>query len=180
VAASAVIKELPGLVSRLKAKVFLDIPCGDFCWMKEVPLGDCKYIGGDLVSVLIEKNQQEYGSDFRAFQVIDLTRDQLPAGDVIMVRDCLIHLSFEHIRMALGNIFRSGIPHLLISNYPLNRRNWDIDSGGFRPINLCKWPFNLPQPRESFDESTPQAEQGTKFARRLSCWDREDIPLDFR
>src|SRR5215204_467455 len=38
-----------GLVRELGLRVLHDIPCGDFNWMRHVDLGDCAYIGSDIV-----------------------------------------------------------------------------------------------------------------------------------
>ncbi len=49
-------EELPKCLNELGVKVLLDIPCGDFNWMRHVDVGDIKYIGGDIVDELIESN----------------------------------------------------------------------------------------------------------------------------
>src|SRR5215213_5906369 len=43
---------LPELLQRLGARSLLDIPCGDFHWMKTVDLGIDRYIGADIVPEL--------------------------------------------------------------------------------------------------------------------------------
>ena len=49
---------LPILLKGLGIQTFLDVPCGDFNWAKEVNWGDVFYIGGDIVESLIEKNME--------------------------------------------------------------------------------------------------------------------------
>ena len=41
-------------------KNFFDAPCGDFNWMKLVNFDDCKYIGGDIVNLIISNNNKEF------------------------------------------------------------------------------------------------------------------------
>ena len=94
---------LPQLVREYQWRTLLDIPCGDFNWMKDTPL-DLDYLGADIVEELIAKNQERYGSTGRAFRRLDLTRNDLPRVDAILCRDCLVHLSFAHIRAGLRNI----------------------------------------------------------------------------
>jgi hypothetical protein len=53
---------MPVLVEELGVRTFLDIPCGDFYWMKEVKLGVELYIGADIVSEAIDSNASEYGA----------------------------------------------------------------------------------------------------------------------
>src|SRR5947207_8580346 len=48
--------ELPKALRRLGVQVLLDAPCGDFTWMERVDLGDIQYIGGDIVSAIVEEN----------------------------------------------------------------------------------------------------------------------------
>jgi len=69
------------------------------------------YIGGDIVVPLIVSVADKYSSPTRSFRVMDLTKDVLPDCDLILVRDCFIHLSFESIFAAVRNITdrRSGI-----------------------------------------------------------------------
>jgi hypothetical protein len=43
----------------------------------------------------------------------DLTRDPLPKVDLVLCRDCLVHLSFDDIYESLDNLRRSGSMLLL-------------------------------------------------------------------
>ncbi|MCY4101455.1 MAG: hypothetical protein OXF46_11145 [Rhodobacteraceae bacterium] len=55
-------KQIPALVKEYEVKRILDIPCGDYNWMRYVvPKLDVEYIGGDIVKPLIEKNRRKYG-----------------------------------------------------------------------------------------------------------------------
>ena len=76
---------IPRLIQKYNVKVFLDAPCGDYYWMKSVPLL-CEYIGVDIVPDLINNNNKTYGNKFRC---LDLTKDPLPRADMILCRDCL-------------------------------------------------------------------------------------------
>ena len=169
-AAISVMRALPQLVRDLDAHTFIDIPCGDFHWMNHVDLGDCRYVGGDIVQPLIDENQRAYGSPMRRFVRIDLTADELPAGDLLMVRDCFIHLSFDMIRRALRNISGSPIKYLLTTTYPNKRRNWDIATGGFRPINLEASPFRLPPPMRAIPDDATEGAAGSDYSRNLALW----------
>ncbi|MDR1323847.1 MAG: class I SAM-dependent methyltransferase, partial [Candidatus Margulisbacteria bacterium] len=42
-------KTLPKLWKKYKIKTFLDVPCGDYNWMKEIDKSTITYIGGDIV-----------------------------------------------------------------------------------------------------------------------------------
>ena len=100
-------KELPILLKELQIKSMLDIPCGDFNWIKEVDLDFLSYIGADIVPEIIDANNKKYSSKFRKFIKLDITTQNLPQTDLILCRDLFIHLSFKDIFKAIENIKRS-------------------------------------------------------------------------
>jgi len=172
---AVITRELPQLIQELRCNTFLDAPCGDFAWMRRVDLGGCHYFGGDIVAPLIQQNQLRYASPERTFLHLDITRDDFPPGiELIMVRDCFIHLSFQHIRAALANIKSNNVKFLLASTYPHKKRNWDIQTGGFRPINLQRPPFNLPPPLRLIQEDSNLDDR--RFERWLGLWPVESLP----
>ena len=164
---------LPSLIRELNCRSVLDIPCGDFFWMKAVEM-DVDYIGGDIVDELISNNQRLYGGDGRRFMHLDLLQDTLPDVDLILCRDCLVHFSYEHIVQALGNIKRSGGRYLLTTTFVERDGNEDIPTGGWRPINLQRPPFNFPTPVRLIDEQCPDAGYRDKH---LGLWRTVDIPI---
>ncbi|MEM6314162.1 MAG: class I SAM-dependent methyltransferase [Planctomycetota bacterium] len=166
--------ELPGLLGELGVKRMLDVPCGDLHWLRSVDLGDVHYIGGDIVEPLIEKNRAEHAAPNREFHVLDLCTDDLPDADLIMVRDCFIHLPFEMILKALGNIRRSGIRWLLASTFPDCRNNLDIPIGLCRPVNLERYPIRLPKPDRLIreDPATPRPDKD----RFMGVWPTDVLP----
>ena len=142
--------QLPRIVARYDIKRFLDVPCGDFYWMREVinELPDLLYTGGDIVDRLIVKNQRQFGSERICFENLDITNDALPASDLLMVRDCLFHLSYADISRFLANLSRARIGLLLTTTNVIEGQdieNSDIQSGDFRPIDLFAEPFNFPR-----------------------------------
>lgn len=135
--------ELPKLFKKYKIKSMLDIPCGDFYWMKEVYLSKVYYVGADIVSELITKNIVDY-PEYK-FKVLDLINSELPKVDLIFCRDCLVHLPDYLVIKAIQNIKNSGAKYLLSTTFP-NRENHDIQIGQWRPINLLNSPFDLHNP----------------------------------
>jgi hypothetical protein len=138
--------ELPVLWKKYKIKTFLDVPCGDYNWMKEVDKTDITYIGGDVVNEMIEENNKKYSAENVSFRVIDITKSDLPTVDMIFCKDCLQHLSYENIFKALKNFKKSNSKYLLTTSYSKTLYNWDIFDGDCRPLNLLKKPFCLPEP----------------------------------
>jgi len=139
--AKSISKELPVLLQKYKIQSILDIPCGDWNWMKNVDLCGASYIGADIVKPLIEENKTKYPSvDFRA---LDLTSDDLPKVDLVFVRDCFGHLTNENVHKALENIKRSGSKYLLATSFTRWTSNPDIEDGGWKCLNLLVEPFTL-------------------------------------
>jgi hypothetical protein len=134
-------EELPILFKKYNINSIIDIPCGDFNWMKTVDLGNISYIGADIVDELIQSNKQKYNDiDFR---VLDITTNELPTVDLIFVRDCLGHLSNENVLKAIQNMKDSGSKFLLATSFTKYNFNNDIENGGWKCINLMIEPFFL-------------------------------------
>ena len=171
---SIVRRELPQLLRRLEAKSMLDIPCGDFNWMRDVSLPVERYIGADIVRELVAQNTQLYAKPDRQFVVLDLIRDPLPTVDVIFCRDCLVHLSHKDIFQALRNFRASKSQWLLTTTFPTRDRNQDIETGDWRPLNFQVAPFSVPPPVELIDEQC--TENGGIYAdKSLGLWRIEDL-----
>jgi 2-polyprenyl-3-methyl-5-hydroxy-6-metoxy-1,4-benzoquinol methylase len=143
---------LPVLLQELNADSLIDAACGDCNWMRYVDLGSIKYIGVDIVPALIVRNRQLYQTDQRTFAVHDITKDRLSDADVILCRDCLIHLSFKSIKAAISNFRKTSATHLLCTTHSTVTENTDCPDGSWRNINLLLPPFNFPQPVKLFVE----------------------------
>jgi SAM-dependent methyltransferase len=156
---------LPGLLAKYEVRSLLDIPCGDAYWIVGTLPGDIAYTGADIVPALIDRSRAE-NPDFGTFEVLDLVSDDLPQADLVMVRDCFIHLPHGLVRKAIDNVKRSGARVLLTTTYPGHAENIEIEIGGFRPIDLQKPPFNLPRPLEVIPET-----EGATSGKSMALWD---------
>lgn len=168
-------ESLPPLLRSLNARRVLDVPCGDFNWMSHVDLSGIDYTGGDIVEAVIEANRERYESAARKFVRVDLTSGPLPAADVILCRDCLVHFSFANIIAAFRTIKASGARYLLTTTFLERQVNRDIVDGDWRPLNLEKPPFLLPAPHSVILEEC--AEEGGAYAdKALAVWPVADLP----
>jgi len=167
---------LPALVGRYGVQTLLDIPCGDCHWMREIDFCGRAYIGADIVAELVARNQMTFGGPTRRFVHCDVVRDPLPLADLVLCRDCLIHLSNADALAALRNVRRSGARYLLATTYSARPTNPDIVIGDWRPINLQAPPFELPRPLELISEEWDWAD-GYHADKCLGLWDTSALPL---
>jgi hypothetical protein len=138
-------KRLPACFKLWGIKSIVDAPCGDYNWFKEMNT-DINYIGVDIVPQLIKYNNDKYADENHSFQCLDLCKDVVPQVDLILCRDCLMHLSNEDGIKVLKQFKKSNSKYLLITTNPDNPANLPITSGQFRHVNMTKPPFNLPEP----------------------------------
>jgi hypothetical protein len=171
------IPKLTQLFDKYKVETLIDSPCGDCHWMKNViPLTKTRfYIGLDIVRDLIMDNKQKYTNDTTVFYRIDLVEEVPPQGDLILCRDCLVHLSLPSAIKVLKNIIASNTPLILLTTFTKDRVNVDFEDGtNWYPINLSNTPFNFPQPLELINEECKEAD-GNFQDKCLGLWKREDL-----
>ncbi|HKR61836.1 MAG TPA: class I SAM-dependent methyltransferase [Pyrinomonadaceae bacterium] len=161
-------RELPNLLESVGANSILDAACGDFNWMRHTDLRGVEYSGVDIVPELIARNRSMYAESERNFVVLDITGDELTKADVILCRDCFIHLSFEHARAAITNFKRSGSMFLLATTHTTVRENTDVVSGGWRSVNLQLPPYDFPEPLRVIVEDP-------ELGKTLGMWQLADL-----
>jgi hypothetical protein len=168
-------KELPLILRELNIKSLLDVPCGDYFWMKEIDLPIDLYVGADVVDELLIRNKSLYSYEKRKFINLDITKDKLPITDAIFCRDCLPHFSIKLIKLSLRSIKFSGAKYFFTSTYITSKENRDAYVGGFRPINLQVEPFNFPLPLKLISDPCI-TENEILEDKCIGIWRIEDIP----
>lgn len=131
---------------RLGIKKLVDAPCGDFNWMRLVlPNLDINYIGLDVVDSIIVTNNHKYASDKIFFKAANICADEIPSCDLVMVRDCLFHLSYDDIAKFFRNLENTEYKYLLTTTHIVEQgfENSDITTGAFRMIDLFNKPFSF-------------------------------------
>lgn len=169
-----IVSRLPELFNEFEIASILDIPCGDFAWMKEVDLTGIDYIGADIVQPLVESNRKTHAGNNIQFKHWNILSDELPTVDLVLCRDCLVHFAFKDVFRALVNISRSGSKYVLATSFPKQRMNRDIKTGRWRPLNLEIAPFNLPQPERVICEECMH-DQGLYGDKSLALWTVRDV-----
>ncbi|RXH21996.1 MULTISPECIES: class I SAM-dependent methyltransferase [Bradyrhizobium] len=175
-ATAAIRDALPPLSQRLGARSLLDAPCGDAGWIGRIKL-DLDYIGIDIVPSLIAANNRRVARGELAgrFLAADITRDALPRADLILCRDCLVHLSFQNIARVTARFRESGAQFLLATTFPEVENNYDCEDGDWRALNMTKAPFDWPAPRELINERCEEGDGGWRD-KSLGLWRLDELP----
>jgi SAM-dependent methyltransferase len=168
-------KELPRLLREFKVESMLDVPCGDWFWMRMVDLGPMNYVGADIVEEVVEANRTQFQSDTRKFQLLDVVEDRLPQVDLILCRDLLVHLNFADCRKAIRNMKKSGSKYLLTTTFPDRATNDDL-TDVWRILNLQIAPFNFPKPLGLLNEGCTEGENAYSD-KSLGLWPLADLEV---
>lgn len=142
--------------------------------MKEIHQHIESYIGIDIVEELIDHNNKTYTTENVQFIHCDMTKDPLPKVDLILCRDCLVHFCIDDIRLAISNMKDSRSKYLLTTTFPNNKRNTDILTGGWRPLNLEMEPFHFPKPILLINEFRNKRNR-TYMDKSLGLWELDTL-----
>ena len=169
-----IIREIPALFKDMGISTVLDIPCGDFNWMRNIDLSGIKYIGADIVKEIVKNNKNQYEKNNVSFRHMNLIEDTLPQVDLILIRDCLVHMSYDDIFKLLNNVCNSMSQYLLTTSFIDRQDNKDIITGEWRPLNLQIAPFSLPKPIRIINEKCTQG-KSSYTDKSLGLWKISDI-----
>jgi hypothetical protein len=170
--------KIKNLVKYKDIKTIVDIPCGDFNWMKEIVDSFDSYHGGDIVPQCIEENTKKYSSDKITFSIIDLLESKIPDCDLLIVRDVIGHYPLEDGQKIIKNILNSNCKYLLSTSwyniidndYHENHINRGANYGNFYPVNLMSEPFNFPEPEMIIEEDVHVEDYNKGNRKVLGLW----------
>lgn len=129
--------------------------------------------GGDLEGETGEGKRVEQATQYN-FIVLDITQDDLPEAEVMLCRDCLVHLSFADIQRFIQNLKRSKIKYFLTTTFSERTENKDIATGDWRTLNLEIAPFYFPKPLKVINENCTEG-NGKYADKSLTLWKITDI-----
>jgi SAM-dependent methyltransferase len=165
----AIRSELPALFAEFQIRSVVDAGCGDFNWFRDLELDLASYVGIEVVEDLARRNEERHGGPGRRFVSLDVIRDPLPRADLILCRDCLVHLKNRQVLAALRNFRRSRSGYLLATTFTGPHPNRDAPLGGWRPLNLERPPFNLGPPLRLIREAA-SVEDARFTDKSLGLW----------
>jgi SAM-dependent methyltransferase len=118
-------------VSDNQIGAIVDLGCGDFqVGQRILSKTDCKYIGVDVVPSLIKRNNKLFSSENIEFFSKNIADDELPSGELCLIREVLQHLDNNNIIKVLKNV--SKYKYVLISesvSKEVSEYNLDIPAG---------------------------------------------------
>ncbi len=154
----------------------IDAPCGDLNWIKLLKLEKINYIGIDVVEDIIIRNNKDYSNDKRTFICADLINCVPPKADLILCRDCLVHLSYADIKKIIKNFKKSGSKYLLTTTFPDHRINLDLNNTIWRTLNLEQIPFSFPKPLKLINEGCTEM-NNHYIDKSLGLWKLSDLEI---
>jgi SAM-dependent methyltransferase len=149
----------------------VDLGCGDFRVGSRIANESLRYTGVDIVEPLIRANQTKFGNDHIEFRCLDIITDDLPAGDLCLVRQVLQHLSNAQITRILSKLKQF--------KWVIVTEGWPGPAGTFKPnrdkaqghqvrsvwnsaVVLTEPPFNIPGV-EVLDSSIRGDDKGKEY-----------------
>lgn len=148
--------------------VVCDLGCGDFNIGKHVTKYSKKYIAIDIVETLIERNKKRFKDQNLEFQCLDISKDELPKADCVILRQVLQHLPNAEIAAIVKKL--SVYKYVIVTEHiPVGDflSNTDIIAGqGIRlkhhsGVDLLETPFNLKIiSKHNLEETIPSNAKG--------------------
>lgn len=152
------IEWLRGFIKDRKIQTVVDLGCGDFRSGPLIYEGlSISYTGLDIYQPLIHSLQTEY-PDY-TFRYLDVfaNLDQIPGGDLCILKDVLQHWSNQDITVFLESVIRSRkFRWILICNCAQQKRVKNIKTGYHRQLSAAFRPLCLFKPTVIFRYETKE------------------------
>ena len=147
----------------------VDLGCGDFRVASKFVSGAFHYTGCDVVFSLVKHLNETHKNETTEFRCVNIVEDELPDGDLCLIRQVLQHLSNAEIKQVLENARK--YKFLIITEHYPNPQtkytpNLDIPHGPSVRVQfdsavvLDEPPFNLKNVKTLLDV---EAEEGTRI-----------------
>lgn len=108
----------------------VDLGCGDFNVGNRLSSIVSQYTGVDIVEGVIQNNIKKYGNTNVNFVCLDIVSDELPDGELCLVRQVLQHLSNAEIQKVLDKLVKykySVITEMVYDKAKTDHYNVDIN-----------------------------------------------------
>lgn len=103
--------------SNIKTNIIIDIGCGDFNVGRNFMDHCHQYIGIDVSSKIIKKNQLRYKNEKLSFVQLDACVQTIPKGNIVFLRQVLQHLDNRSISSLLSNLSLNSYEWLVLTEH---------------------------------------------------------------
>lgn len=152
-----------------KIERVVDLGCGDFRVASKFVSPDFHYTGCDVVFSLVRHLNETHKNETTEFRCVNIVEDELPDGDLCLIRQVLQHLSNAEIERVLENAQKYKFL-IITEHYPNPQKNYtpnlDIPHGPSVRVQfdsavvLDAPPFDLKNVKLLLDV---EAEEGTRI-----------------
>lgn len=160
---------IKNFIAEKKIGKIVDLGCGDFRVASQFVTNEVEYFGIDIVPAMIEHHNQMFGNEKVSFFCKNIIEDELPDGELCLIRQVLQHLSNTEIGKILQNVKK--YKYLIVTEqFPNPKReivpNLDIPHGPDVRLHfdsavfVDKPPFGLQNVSTLLDV---EAEEGTRI-----------------
>ena len=108
-------------IAENKIKRVVDLGCGDFRVASKFVSDAFNYTGCDVVFSLVKHLNENYKSERVEFKCVNIIEDELPDGDLCLIRQVLQHLSNAEIKQVLENARK--YKYLIVTEHYPNEKN---------------------------------------------------------
>lgn len=136
--------------SKNNALAVCDLGCGDFNIGHQLVPHTSEYFAIDIVNALIERNKTLFKAEHLEFCCLDISKEELPKADCVILRQVLQHLSNAEIKRIIDKL--SNYKYIILTEH-LPSKDFEpnkdkIASQGIRikqnsGVDVLAEPFNL-------------------------------------
>jgi len=134
---------LASFLRQFEIKSVVDLGCGDWQFSRLIDWTGIDYLGIDVSKVVLQNTKKFTNPNVR-FANMDALSGDLPAADLLLVKDVIQHWSNSDIAHLIPVLNR--YKYALITNTShknTTRINENIRPGACRPVDLSAEPFNV-------------------------------------
>jgi SAM-dependent methyltransferase len=170
-------------IAENKIQSVVDLGCGDFRVGRMIATACAQYTGVDVVEPLIVDNNRRFGCETISFRCLDITTDELPDADLVLIREVFQHISNAQIVATLTRLKKykfalfTDVQPVSLSGYAVNKDKVHGASSRLTHqscLQLERPPFNVRDIRLVFETASPYfasyAPFGSAFKLRTFLW----------
>jgi SAM-dependent methyltransferase len=172
---------LQNFISKNNIKSVVDMGCGDWQFSQYIDWSGVRYQGYDVVPSVVTSNANNFSAANISFTLYSGDPNDLPSGDLLIVKDVLQHLSNQSVLDVTNCLFKYKYALLTNCINPKGKTiNEDINTGDFRYLDLRLAPFSLNAvPIYSFKKRDNNLLEKVKtIIRGYSLWEKIVLLVD--